>query len=177
MIRMLKRVLLCGLLAAVLGGAAWATSYVDWDYEAGYTYCCYDDRDDVYGDNWYAWALRNESYDAVIVTWTWAGGVVGVLPGSLSLEGEFPLPTPLGIPRPWYNTFYRSDDPSVTISSTIWWSDGHTAEVPIVMPVSVVPEPGAFAALGLGGGALAMVRSVAGMRRHRQRGRVSRRGT
>jgi hypothetical protein len=149
MIRMMKRVLLCGLLAAVLGGAAWATSYVDWDYEAGYTYCCYDDRDDVYGDNWYAWALRNESYTAQIVTWTWERGVVGVLPGSESLEAEFPLPLATGA-RPWYNMYYRSDDPSAVVTSTIWWSDGRTVEVPIVMPISAVPEPAGIAGLVIG---------------------------
>ena len=129
---------------AVLAAPAGATSFVDWG--DGYTYTCYDDHDDVYGNNWYAWALRNESYVAEIVTWTWAGGVVGVLPGSESLEAEFPLPLATGI-RPWYNTFYRSDEPSVVVPSTIWWSDGQTVEVPIVMPVSAVPEPAGFIAL------------------------------
>ena len=150
------------LILVALGGNALAFGYTEWG--DGYTYTCSDDRKDTSGDNWYAWALRNESYVAEIVTWTWAGGVVGVLPGSESLEAEFPLPMATGI-RPWYNTFYRSDEPSVVVNSTIWWADGSSVDVPIVMPTSVVPEPAGFIAL------TASLVALCGLRR---RGKTSR---
>jgi hypothetical protein len=135
------------LILVALGGNALAFGYTEWG--DGYTYTCSDDRKDTSGDNWYAWALRNESYVAEIVDWTWSGGVVGVLPGSESLEAEFPLPLAIGA-RPWYNTFYRSDSPSTTVMSTIWWSDGTTASVPVVMPTSAVPEPSGAVAVMVG---------------------------
>lgn len=141
------RAWMLGLLVALMALPAGATSFVDWG--DGYTYACYDNHADTQGNNYYAWALRNESYTAQITTWTWAGGVVGTLPGSESLEAEFPLPLAIGA-RPWYNTFYRSDEPSVIVASTIWWSDGQTVEAPIVMPVSAVPEPAGIAGLVIG---------------------------
>jgi len=142
---MMRQAWMLLLLLALACGSAGAFGYTD--YGDGYTYACYDDRKDTSGGNWYAWSLRNESDTAEITNWTWAQGVVGVLPGSLSLEAEFPLPRVTNLPRPWYNTFYRSDSPSTTVMSTIWWSDGTTASVPVVMPVSVVPEPAGFIAL------------------------------
>jgi hypothetical protein len=159
---MMKQAWMLLILLALACGSAGATSFVDWG--DGYTYACYDNHADTQGNNWYAWALRNESYTSEIVTWTWAGGVVGVLPGSESLEAEFPLPVATGI-RPWYNTFYRSDEPSTTVMSTIWWSDGTTASVPVVMPVSVVPEPTGLIALA------ASLVALCGIRR---RGKTSR---
>lgn len=141
---MMRQAWMLLILLALACGSAGAMSFVDWG--DGYTYACYDNHADTQGNNYYAWSLRNESYTAQITNWTWSGGVVGVLPGSESLEAEFPLPMATGI-RPWYNTFYRSDDPSEVVISTIWWSDGRTVEVPIVMPVSAVPEPAGFIAL------------------------------
>ena len=140
----MKYALLALILVLLLPLNATAFGYIE-TVAGSYYYVCSDDYPDTYGNNFYAWALLNDRTDAEIVNWTWFEGVVGVLPGSLSLEAEFPLPRrvndPIPLPRPWYNTFYRSDTASATVMSTIWWSDGTTWDVPIVMPTDVMPEP------------------------------------
>jgi hypothetical protein len=122
------------LILVALGGNALAFGYTEWG--DGYTYTC---SDDVGGT--YRWALRNGSYTAAITDWTWAGGTVGKLPGYISLEADFPLPMVTDAPRPWYNIALYNTEPSVTVASTIIWSDGRMVSVPVVMPTSAVPEP------------------------------------
>ena len=132
---MLKYALLLAVLVLPIGNAV-AFGYTD--FGNGYTYTCTDD--DGMGN--YRWALRNESYTGAITDWTWSGGTVGKLPGYVLLEADLPLAAVVsGVPRPWYNVALANTESSASVDSTIWWSDGQTVVVPVVMPVGAVPEP------------------------------------
>ena len=133
---MLKYALLALVLVLLLPLNATAFGYTD--FGNGYTYTCTDD--DGMGN--YRWALRNESYTGAITDWTWSGGTVGKLPGYVLLEADLPLAAVVsGVPRPWYNIALANTESSASVDSTIWWSDGQTIVVPVVMPISTVPEP------------------------------------
>ena len=132
---MLKYALLLAVLVLPIGNAV-AFGYTD--FGNGYTYTCTDD--DGMGN--YRWALRNESYTGAITDWTWSGGTVGKLPGYVLLEADLPLAAVVsGVPRPWYNVALANTESSASVDSTIWWSDGQTVVVPVVMPAGAVPEP------------------------------------
>jgi len=128
------------LLALMLASAAGAEYVFDSDW-SNFSY-------QVRVENGaYVWSLRNENYTQSLVNWTWAGGVVGQLPGSFPLESSLPLPPGIGA-RPWYQRGLYSNDPPVVVMATMIWADGLTIERPIYMPASAVPEPSGMLALG-----------------------------
>jgi len=135
------------LLCALLLPAA-ADPEPLYEYAATYTYWS-DLSDGVY---W--WAVRNERADAEMTAWT-VGTThnIGSLPDTTTPEASFPLPpVSPSLPRPWFNAFLNSSEPYVIAESTIWWSDGVTATVPIYYPdnAPMSPEPSGMLALGFG---------------------------
>jgi len=138
----MKRIGIALLLCLLVIAPAVAEYILDTDW-ANYTYQV------RYEDGTYVWSLRNERWDVGLVTWTWAGGVVGQLPGSFALEKQLPLP-PAYLDHNWYQRGLYSASPPVTVMATMVWADGKEITKAIRVPTSAVPEPSSLLALAIG---------------------------
>lgn len=151
------------LLALLLGTSAGAQFNPQPLYEYAATYTVWSDV----SDGVYWWAVRNERTDATMIGWTTgANSPIGTIPRAATIpEAVFPLPTVQPtLPRPWFNAFLSSPLAPMVVESTLFWSDGTSANVPVYMPLVslemkpsyIIPEPSGLLSLALGIAGLGM---------------------
>lgn len=150
----MKRIIVLLAVLALAGTAGASVVYDDW-----YTY------QDYQIEGWAHMAVRNDRYDAALVSVTWAGGNLADWP--VRYEADLPLPAVApNVSRAWaqYETQCAGTVPALI---RITWDDGGYRELTGNVPA--VPEPGGFLALFGGVGSLLLfrrtrVRSGAGER-------------
>lgn len=108
----------------------------------------------VYTDWWYDYYLENNSYVHTIQSWTWQygpfSGVVMNNPAANQYGETWPLRSSWGSSQAqtsWREEEFDHPLPLLEVTSTVTFEDQFSAQVPVYVPFSLVPEPGSLLAL------------------------------